>query len=470
MPARCLIIFSLMLWGAGPVRGAEPPPRRPPPRRPNILLVVADDLGWGDVGWHGSQFRTPALDRLAREGVELDRHYVQPVCSPTRTALLSGRWTGRFGPHVLAPTNLRAFPRGTPTLASALKDSGYTTAIAGKWHLGSLPEWGPNHYGFDHSYGSLTGAIDPWTHQYRPGRWQETWHRDLRFVPEAGNATELIAAQAAEWIRSLPEPWFVYVPFQAVHVPIDAPEEYKRPWAAVRLDADDRRNESRRRMAAFVGQLDAKVGDLARALDETGRQSRTLMIFTSDNGGKLKSDNPYVGTVPPTPALSSNFPLRGEKGQLYEGGVRVPAFVCWPGTLAARQVAAPLHAADWMPTLTGLTGWKKPAGLAFDGIDAWPVITGQVDRPPPRTIYIPLRKAWAVFRGGWKLIVRDVGPAGLDEGDPAELFHIAADPSEKEDLAASETNRVFELRALLAELRRGDRDDLPADLRDYGGD
>jgi arylsulfatase A-like enzyme len=457
-----VLAFLLCAVTATLVRGADTVPAKP-----NILLIVADDLGWADVGWHDSHFRTPVLDDLVRNGVELDRHYVQPVCSPTRTALLSGRWTGRFGPQVLAPTNLRAFPRGTPTLASALKESGYTTAIAGKWHLGSLPEWGPNHYGFDHSYGSLTGAVDPWTHQYRSGRWQHTWHRDLKFFHEEGNATELIARQAAEWIRTLPEPWLVYVPFQAVHVPIDTPDEYKRPWAATRFDPDDAKNESLRRMAAFVGQLDAKVGDLARALDETGRRSRTLMIFTSDNGGKLKSDNPYVGNVPETPALSSNVPLRGEKGQLYEGGVRVPAFVNWPGTLKARKVTEPMHAADWMPTLTRLVGWKKPADLNFDGIDIWPAVSGRIDKSEPRTIYIPMRNGWAVLRGDWKLIVRDVGPAGLDDSDPAELFHIDADPSEKEDLAANEAARVSEMRGLLLELRRGDLDELPADLQKY---
>ena len=133
--------------------------------KPNILLLVADDLGWADVGWHGAKFHTPVLDRLVREGVELDRHYVQPVCTPTRTALMSGRWTSRFGPHVLAPSNSRAFPPGTPTIASALKQCGYATHISGKWHLGAKFEWGPNHYGFDHSYGALCGAVDPWDAQ-----------------------------------------------------------------------------------------------------------------------------------------------------------------------------------------------------------------------------------------------------------------------------------------------------------------
>ena len=152
--------------------------------KPNILLIVADDLGWKDVGWHGGSFHTPVMDKLVKEGVELDGHYVQPVCSPTRTALLSGRFTSRFGPHVLSPTNLRAFPPGTVTLATALKQAGYSTHMAGKWHLGSKLEWGPQNYGFDHSYGSLNGAVDPWNHKYRKGPYEDTWHRNGKRIDE----------------------------------------------------------------------------------------------------------------------------------------------------------------------------------------------------------------------------------------------------------------------------------------------
>jgi arylsulfatase A-like enzyme len=201
------------------------------PAAPNILLIVADDLGWADVGWHGSALKTPHMDALVREGVELDRHYVQPVCTPTRATLMSGRWTSRIGPHVLMPSNLRAFPPGTITLAGALKACGYQTYLSGKWHLGSKPEWGPNHYGFDHSYGSLAGAVDPWAHTYRPGPYLQSWHRDEVLIEEAGNATELVAAQAVTWIQRARAPWFIYVPFQAVHIPIDAPEAYKQLYA-----------------------------------------------------------------------------------------------------------------------------------------------------------------------------------------------------------------------------------------------
>jgi arylsulfatase A-like enzyme len=455
------VATAQLFLGISPIVAADSSGK---PGRPNILLVVADDLGWADVGWHGSKFRTPVLDRLVSEGVELDRHYVQPVCSPTRTALMSGRWTGRWGPQVLHPTNLRAFPPGTTTLAGALKQVGYTTCIAGKWHLGSRPEWGPNHYGFDYSYGSLTGAVDPWTHQYRRGPWIDTWHRDGKFFHEEGNATELVAKEVLGWIKSLPEPWFIYVPFHAVHIPIDAPDEFKKPWADAQLDPDPSRNESLQRMAAFVAQLDAKVGEFVTAVDGRGVRERTLIVFTSDNGGKTKGNNPYVGTVAGTPALSSNLPLRGEKGGLFEGGVRVAAFANWRGTLAPRKVTAPLHAADWMPTLTKLVGWKKPDDAQFDGQDIWPLLTGAVAQAEPHTIYIPTPRGWAVLHGEWKLIVRDEGGRGRDDSDPAQLFNLVNDPYETDDLAAQEPARTAEMRQRLHELRAGDRDDLPADL------
>ncbi len=336
-------LLGMLVVGSGDAFAAE--------SRPNILFIVADDLGWKDVGWHGAKHKTPHLDRLVREGLELDYHYVQPVCTPTRTALMTGRVPSRFGPHAQAPSNLRALPPGTVTLASALKECGYFTAMSGKWHLGSRPEWGPNHYGFDHSYGTLTGATDPWTHGYRRGPYEQTWHRDGQRLDEEGNATELVARQAVDWIRQKREPWFVYVAFHAVHIPVDAPDEFKRLYQGVTFHDDPEKDDSARRFAAFVSQLDAKVGQLIAAVEETGQRERTLIVFTSDNGGLLKGGNAYVSRVKPTPVLSSNEPLRGQKAELYEGGIRVPAFVNWPGKLAPRKVAAPMHVSDWFPTL-----------------------------------------------------------------------------------------------------------------------
>lgn len=437
----------------------NPSEGKAPAPRPNILLIVADDLGWKDLGYHGAKIRTPNIDRLVETGVELDSHYVQPVCTPTRTALMSGRYPSRFGPHTLTPSNLRALPKGTETLASALKSAGYSTFLSGKWHLGVEPAWRPNHYGFDHSYGSLSGAVDPWTHRYRPGPHERTWHRDGELIDEEGNATELVARQAEEWIRAKKTPWFVYVPFQAVHIPVDAPAEYKKPYEGEKFYDDPVKNESYQRYAAFVSQLDAKVGQLIAALEATGQRDSTLVVFTSDNGGLPGGENPYVGNVPATPVLSSNLPLRGRKGQLYEGGTRVDAFANWPGTLIPRKVTAPLHAVDWMPTLTKLAGYTPKADLKWDGHDIWPILTGAVTAPEPRTVYIAHRSGQAIQREGWKLIAFANGTS--------ELYHLAEDPYETTDLAGREPGRLATLKALLAEMRKGDLDVIPEDLRDY---
>jgi arylsulfatase A-like enzyme len=426
--------------------------------RPNILLIVADDLGWADVGWHGGKFHTPVMDELVRTGVELDRHYVQPVCSPTRTALLTGRWTSRFGPHVLKPTNLRAFPAGTVTLASALKEAGYKTHLAGKWHLGSRPEWGPQHYGFDESYGSLAGAVDPWMHTYREGPYERTWHRNGKVFEEEGNATELVAKQVVEWIREKHEPWLIYVPFQAVHIPIDSPQEFRDRYKGAKFDTDPAKNESLQRFGAFITQMDTKIGEFVTALDQTGQRSNTLIVFTSDNGGLRSGGNAYVSQVPPTPALSSNAPLRGQKQELYEGGVRVCAFANWPGRLKPAKIAIPIAHADWMPTLTKLANWKPSNDPQWDGRDMWPVISGEVKEIAPRAIYLPLPNQWAVLRDDWKLIAHKNGKN--------QLFNLANDPSEKHNLADAEPARVVELLAELKVLRQGDLDELPVDLKD----
>ena len=430
----------------------------PPTAKPNILYLVADDLGWADVGWHGSKHQTPVLDSLMRNGVELDFHYVQPVCTPTRTALLSGRWTSRFGPHVLYPSNLRAFPPGTVTLPAALKTVGYATYLSGKWHLGSRLEWGPNRYGFDHSYGSLTGATDPWTHQYRAGPYAKTWHRDEQFLDEEGNATELVTAEALKWIREKRAPWFIEVAFHAVHIPIDAPEEYKQRYAGVKFYDDPKKDDAARRFAGFVTQMDAKVGQLIAALEETSQRANTLVVFHSDNGGLLSGGNPYIGKVGGSPVLSINLPLRGQKGELYEGGIRVCAFVNWPGRLAPRKVTAPMHAVDWMPTLTKLAGYTPTQDLKWDGQDVWPLLTGQVEHPLPRTIYIPMQPAAVVRHGDWKLIASR-------NGSRRELFNLAEDPYEKNDLAASNPEKVKELEQLLQGLRKDDLTTLPEDLK-----
>ena len=427
--------------------------------RPNILLIVADDLGWSDVGWHGGFGKTPHMDKLVREGRELDRHYVQPVCTPTRAALMSGRCPGRFGPQALSPSNLRAMPLGTLTLASALKSAGYRTHLAGKWHLGARPEWIPNAYGFDTSYGTLTGAADPWTHKYRKGNpYEDTWHRDGKIFREEGNATELIAAEALKRItQGGDQPWFMYVPFHAVHTPVDAPAEYKKPYEGVRFHDDPVKHESRLRMAAMVSQLDAKVGAFVDALERTGQRQKTLIVFTSDNGGIEGLQNAYAGTVPHSPFNSENDPLRGQKNTLFEGGIRVCAFANQPGTLKPGKVSAPLYVGDWLPTLAGLAGFRPEKDPQWDGLDRWKVISGEEAKPADRIVYIAHAQGQALLHGDWKVI-------RMKKGVP-QLFDLGQDPYEKTDLAATRAEKLKEMLTLLdAQLAKDDKV-MPADLK-----
>ena len=412
--------------------------------KPNILCIVADDLGWADVGYHGSKIQTPNLDRLAKTGVRFEQHYVAPMCSPTRAGLLSGRYPSRFG--VLAAQNSRAFPPGTVTLATALRECGYETAISGKWHLGSKPECGPLKYGFVRSYGSLAGGVTPYTHLYKKGPYSRTWHRDDKLVDEEGHVTDLITREAIRWIEAKRKgPFFIYVPYTAVHVPIDEPARW------VKLYEGTIENESYRLYAADVTHLDHAIGELVAALERTGQRKSTLIVFFSDNGSfpGWRPSGKYPGKHRAMPTLGSNLPLRGHKAQLYEGAIRVPAFANWPGTLGARVVAAPVHVVDWMPTLTRLAGYQPEQDLKWDGCDIWPLLTGEAGRPRPRTMYWKFVRGRAAIRhGDWKLIVR--------KGKRDELFALAADPYEKTNLAGEHPEQVAELKARLK--RQAERD------------
>lgn len=411
------------------------------PVRPNILLVVADDLGWADVGYHGSELLTPNLDRLVRNGVELDQHYVAPVCSPTRAGLLSGRYCSRFG--CTTPTNDLVYPFGTLTLASALASVGYDTCITGKWHLGSKAEWGPRQFGFRHTHGSFAGGVGPWNHLYKDGPFTRTWHRNDELVEEEGHVTDLIGREAVRFIEMQRDcPFFIYVPFTAVHTPIDEPPEW--------LDMNRHIPERRRQFAGSTSHMDHVVGQLVEALDRTGQRENTLLIFFSDNGGARRGDNAsYPGVHPPNEVLGLNGPLRGWKAQVYDGGVRTPAFVQWPGMLGPRKLAAPLHVTDWMPTLCGLAGCRPEADPRWDGADIWPVLQGADAAPAERTLYTagPHWRSGAVREGDWKLVVHRA--EADSSGWCAELFDLGADPGESQDLALDEADRAEHLFARL---------------------
>lgn len=423
--------------------------RRLPVARPNILLIVSDDQGWNDVGYHNAVLRTPNLDRLAETGTRLDCHYVQPQCTPTRVALMTGRYPSRFGMHCTHASNAQAFPLGTPTLASVLRSAGYATGMSGKWHLGSDPAWGPNHYGFDSSHGSLTGAVGMYDHRYRLNSpYAETWHRDHEPLEEVGHVTDLCTAEAVRWIEARAEgeePWFFYLPLHAVHTPLV--EGDPRWW---------RLNEhvepfDRRLFAAALSHMDDGVGRVVEALDRTGQRERTLIVFTSDNGAQVRHGGDAY--PPPDPALrdfSSNAPLRSEKTHVYEGGFRVPAFVSGAGVRSGTLCTQVLHAVDWLPTLAHVAGAALPE-VPLDGQNVWDRLDPDA-APVERTIYTVWgggRQREALRHGDWKIL--------HDRRDgPWELYDLSGDPNEEEDLASTRPEMVEQLLAIYAAERARD--------------
>jgi arylsulfatase A-like enzyme len=355
---------------------------------------------------------------------------------------LTGRNPSRF--DILGPISGRSeqtLPKGTVTLADVLKGRGYATAIAGKWHLGLRPEVGPRQFGFDSSYGYFHGQVDPYTHRYKNG--DQTWHEDDRFRDEEGHATDLIAASAVRRIeRNGPGPLFLYVAFSVPHTPLNEEATWLKPYEAegpARID-----DPSRRLFAAAVAHMDAAIGRIVAAIDRRGRRDNTLIVFTSDNGGQenLNAREEYDGRYGAFPVLGNNRPLRGWKGELYEGGIRVPAFANWPGRLAPRTVDAAVSALDWLPTLAALTGAGVKPDWRCEGADIWPLLTGASTAAPDRILYWKTPRDFAVREGDWKLIEPR-------RNGSTQLFNLAADPFETNDLAAKQPERVVRLRARL---------------------
>jgi arylsulfatase A-like enzyme len=431
--AICLggLSLALIFAASGTAQAAEPD------RKPNIVFILADDQGWADIGYHGSDIKTPNLDRLAAEGARLNWHYVYTTCSPTRVGLLTGRCPSRFG--VLSP--LGATTKVTPAdvqLPQQLRRLGYGTHISGKWHIGELPEHRPLRHGFDTSYGYLRGQIDPYTHRYKFGD-HETWHRNDEFIEEAGHVTELITDEAIRIIESGGDkPFFLYVAHHAPHYPLNEPPKWIAPYEETIDDV------WRRHYAASITHMDHHVGRIVEALDRTGQRENTLIVYSSDNGGQRSWSAPereYNGRYAAHTTLGNNAPLRGWKGDLYEGGIRVPALVNWPGVIEPGSVVeAPLHVTDWTPTLIGLAGGEVSDDWRLDGRDVWDVLTGRRDDVEPRTLYWRSPREAAVRVGPWKLLER----RGREPS--YQLFHLDNDPGEQTDLAGRHPEKVEELK------------------------
>lgn len=453
-----ICILASLLWSSFSAEGAKP-------ARPNVLLILADDFGWGDVGFHGGTATTPHLDRLAREGVELSQHYVNPQCSPTRSALLSGRYASRF--DNLVASNAPAFPDGTVILPAAFHQAGYSTAIIGKWHLGSEPGSRPWEQGFDHSYGALTGAVHPWMHTYRKGDLQHTWHRDGQPLDEVGvHTTDLLAKECEAWLteQTSDRPWLLYLPFFAVHAPVDAPVQWKARYSHTSFFEEDDRNEAAMRYAAMTSHMDDAIGRVLKVIVDKGWDTNTLVIFLSDNGPvghEWKSGSTYGLPALPSVYTGSAGPLRGTKGSTWEGGVRTPAIAYWPGTLQPGVMDAPACAADWFPTLAGLIGWQPDCDLRWDGRDIWPLLTRQARPDPQRVLYCKYAAGEAFLRrGDWKLVTLGDSKAAVArmpcDSRADQLFNVADDPNETHDLAAERPELLAELQQLLIEEMKKD--------------
>ncbi len=436
--------------------------------QPNILLLVADDLGWSDVSYLGSQIQTPHIDNIGESGAQLNQFYVMPSCSPTRASMLTGRYTIRYGLQVsvIKPEHKYGLPVEEKIIPQALKEVGYQTAIIGKWHLGlSKPEHLPTNRGFDHQYGCYNGMIDYETHTCQsnmdwdakiidPEYMQEPtealdghdWNLDEEVNFEKGYATDLIRDEAIRVIkeRDSEKPFFLYVPFTAPHTPLQAKDldlqQYKDMDLAVPKLFDNENEEEkklrlkrRRFYAALVSNMDAAIGQIMKTLKDEDLEKDTLVVFLSDNGASYQGGN--------------NDPLRGQKALLYEGGVRVPAVMSFPGKIPAKSlVDQPMHVVDLYPTLLKIAGATIDQKNAIDGKDMWETVT-QNTREPEREILINARegRSSAIRIGDWKLVRNGhLGPTSVLEGseNKYELFNLKEDPNEKNNLI-EQNQKIF---------------------------
>lgn len=427
--------LSLLLCAAAsPVFGAAAGAAKP-----NVLILLADDLGYADVGFNGGRtIKTPNLDRLAATGVTLSDFRACPMCSPTRAGLLTGRWPLRFGimRAVIPPWSRYGMPPEEVTLAEHLAGAGYAQrGIMGKWHLGhARREFLPLAQGFTRFYGHLNGAIDYFTH-IREG--ERDWHDNDRPRRDEGYTTDLLGAEAARFIREAPagEPWLLYVPFNAPHSPMQA-----KPADLARypdIPAGDRRL-----YAAMVDSMDQAIGKILAAVESRADAANTLVLFFSDNGGI-----PRVG--------SSNGPYRGAKLSVYEGGTRVCAAIRWPagGLSGGRKFEGRIGYIDVLPTVLAAAGVRRPANV--DGVDFLPALRGSAtlpERPWFSYIHQSEEAQASVHLGKWKLVAHgDFFTERAPSPPKLELYDLQADIAEKNDVAAAHPEVVRQLQARLRE-------------------
>lgn len=412
--------------------------------QPNVVVILADDLGWADVGYHGGPIETPSIDRLAREGVQLDRFYAAPICSPTRAALMTGRDPLKLGiayDQIHPWYNVGLSPNAL-TIADVFKADGYQTALIGKWHLGhTLAHHVPNAQGFEHFWGHLHTNTDYFTHLREGGH---DLQENGKSVHEPGEyLTRLEGREAVRFIRERDpkRPFFLYVPFTAPHSPMQAPKETIEKYSALP------KAKHRRIYAAMVDEMDQQIGKILDALDAEDIAKETLVLFMSDNGGS----SVFGG---------ENQPLRGEKGQAFEGGIRVPAVMRWPDELKGGEVMDQMTTVmDMLPTLAKATRVRIPTTAELDGQNMWPAIVNGMKTPREHPvgfvseIPIPGVIQTAIFDGRWKL-VQIIQEKQTETLVKSFLFDIHADPNEENDLSKQYGAVSKRMERLMSEWRR----------------
>lgn len=417
--ACCMIFGGFLLSVAQPIK------------KPNIVIILADDLGWGDVGYNGGDIKTPCIDRLAKEGVILNHFYTAPICSPTRAGLLTGRYPNRFGLRqtVIPPWSEFGVDTTEVFLSDMLAEAGYVHRAAfGKWHLGhSKRAYLPLQRGFTRFYGHYNGAIDYFTHM-REG--ELDWHRNEETCYDEGYATDLITTEAVASIRQYAgesSPFFIYVAYNAPHSPLQAKEDDlllygyekgKPPYGNGKQELVGRGNTKRQTYSAMVTAMDRGIGEILSALKEAGISEHTLVLFFSDNGAA-----PGFG--------GSSGELRGAKFTEWEGGVRAPAIIRWPAGFAGRRVSNQVTGyIDVVPTVRDILRLSSPLSKPLDGVSVWPVLTGK-QATISREFY--LGYGTLIMENRWKLVKAGSGNPRIDIKQDI-LFDIQKDPYEKKDL------------------------------------
>ena len=394
------------------------------PSVPNVVVIIIDDAGYADFSMHGSQqINTPRIDSIAENGVRFTNGYVSAcVCSPSRAGLLTGRYQQRFGHEANIPPRMsetNGLPLEERTAADRLRDAGYRTIGLGKWHLGYADHFHPLARGFDDYFGFLQGARPYWSLK-KPTRLNRLL-RDREVIPETFDyLTDELGRQAAIYIEENSQrPFFLYLSFNAVHTPMHATEA---DLAAVEINRD-----RRRKLVAMTHALDRATGYVLDALKAQGLYDNTLLFFINDNGGATNN-------------ASRNNPLRGRKGQMFEGGIRVPFLAQWPGRFAKGQVVDdPVIALDILPTCLEVAAVEPAATDSLDGVSLVPRLSGDQAQLPERTLYWRQGEKWAIRQGDWKLVR---AAKGMEE----MLFDIASDPGEQNDQIAQQSERATRLR------------------------